>query len=362
MKLQVALGQRSYDIEIQRGLLADIGQRLRDLAVGSQVLIVTDDNVGPLYGTGVSESLQQAGFIVRTITIPAGEESKSWAMAECILTELLTQQFHRDCTIMALGGGVVGDLAGFAASVYQRGVHFVQVPTSLLAQVDSSVGGKVAVNHALGKNMIGAFYQPQAVWIDLECLQTLKERHWHNGLAEVIKYGVIADQAFFDFLVANSKAILQREDQPLMEMIARCCQIKAEIVARDEQEKGERAKLNFGHTIGHGLERATHYTGYLHGEAVALGMLLATEYAVSQKRCSAAVKEQLQAILACYQLPTVLAKGIELTAVLEGMALDKKIVRDQWVFILPDRIGHVEIVQGISRTDIQRLLEGQVQR
>lgn len=184
---------------------------------------------------------------------------------------LLEHRFHRDACVIALGGGVVGDLAGFVASVYQRGISFVQIPTSLLAQVDSSVGGKVAVNHALGKNMIGAFYQPQLVLVDLDTLQTLEQRHWQNGLAEVVKYGVIYDAEFFRYLQQHTAAILQRDLQAAAEIIANCCRLKAEVVALDEREGGVRAKLNYGHTIGHGLELAGHYQGYLHGEAVAVG-------------------------------------------------------------------------------------------
>ena len=283
-------------------------------------------------------------------------------MAEQILSTLLSSQFHRDCTILALGGGVVGDLAGFAASIYQRGVHFVQVPTSLLAQVDSSVGGKVAVNHALGKNMIGSFYQPLAVWIDLACLETLPEEHWYNGLAEVVKYGVIADEAFFAFLEQHSSELLQRNDQIAAQVIARCCQLKAAVVAQDEQEKGVRAKLNFGHTIGHGLESATHFTRYLHGEAVAIGMVLAAQYAAENAFCAKDVPQRLLTLLETLRLPTAVTEPIAVETILEGMALDKKITNGQWVFILPRQIGQADIVPGIPREAIKNLLERQVPR
>lgn len=360
MKVDVELGQRSYPIIIERGLLTQIGTMLKDFSVGCQVLIVTDDQVHPHYAQTVLDSLNSAGFETACFVIPAGEASKSWEMAEQILSTLLSSQFHRDCTILALGGGVVGDLSGFVASIYQRGVHFVQVPTSLLAQVDSSVGGKVAVNHALGKNMIGSFYQPLAVWIDLACLATLEKRHWYNGLAEVIKYGVIADQDFFTFLEQHIDALLRRDDQITAQVIARCCQIKAAVVAQDEQEKGVRAKLNFGHTIGHGLESATHFTRYLHGEAVAIGMVLAAQYAVENKFCSMAVLKRLQTLLQELHLPTAVTEAVPLSDILEGMALDKKITDGQWVFILPRQIGQADIVLGIPREAIKNLLERQV--
>lgn len=362
MKVEVELGQRSYPIVIERGLLEQIGTRLKALSVGEQVLVVTDDHVQPLYAQTVLQSLEGAGFRAACFVIPAGETSKSWEMAEQILSTLLSSQFHRDCTILALGGGVVGDLAGFAASIYQRGVHFVQVPTSLLAQVDSSVGGKVAVNHALGKNMIGSFYQPLAVWIDLACLETLPEEHWYNGLAEVVKYGVIADEAFFAFLEQHSSELLQRNDQIAAQVIARCCQLKAAVVAQDEQEKGVRAKLNFGHTIGHGLESATHFARYLHGEAVAIGMVLAAQYAAENAFCAKDVPQRLLTLLETLRLPTAVTEPIAVETILEGMALDKKITNGQWVFILPRQIGQADIVPGIQREAIKNLLERQVPR
>lgn len=354
--VHVELGNRSYDILIGSGLLSQIGKRTADLVKGRQAAVVTDSQVGPLYAAMVENSLRQAGFRVQVITIPCGESSKSWAMAEEILTILLKEQFHRDSSIIALGGGVVGDLAGFAASIYQRGINFFQVPTSLLAQVDSSVGGKVAVNHALGKNMIGSFYQPKAVWIDLDALQTLEERHWKNGLAEVIKYGVISSMPLFTFLSKEREAILARKPETVAEVIALCCRLKAEVVALDETEKGVRAQLNYGHTIGHGLEIASHYTGYLHGEAVAVGMALAAEYASAKGICNAETALAICQQLSAYGLPVALEKELSVEAVLNGMALDKKIQDGQWVFILPEAIGRVQTVKGVSQTDIRQLL------
>ena len=353
----VALGERSYDIEIGTDLLKYCGEKISNLVKGRQAVIVTDSNVGPLYADIVQLSLEEQGFQVVVHEIQAGEPSKSWENAENILTLLLKNQFHRDSCVIALGGGVVGDLAGFAASIYQRGVDFIQIPTSLLAQVDSSVGGKVAVNHALGKNMIGSFYQPKLVLIDMLTLQTLQQRHWQNGLAEVVKYGVIYDASFFDFLKQHTEALLMRDLEHSGEMIAECCRMKAEVVALDEKEGGVRAKLNYGHTIGHGLELAGHYQGYLHGEAVSVGMVLAAAYAAERGMCDIQVKTELMNLLLRFQLPISVDPALSLDEILEGMLLDKKVQDGQLVFILPIAIGHVEIVKGVSLSEIAALLQ-----
>ncbi len=356
-ELTVALGARSYQIEIGTGLLERCGEKIASLVKGRQAAVVTDSNVGPLYSAMVQKSLEQQGFAVTVVTIPAGEGSKSWQQAEQILTVLLEHRFHRDACVIALGGGVVGDLAGFVASVYQRGIAFVQIPTSLLAQVDSSVGGKVAVNHALGKNMIGAFYQPQLVLVDLDTLQTLEQRHWQNGLAEVVKYGVIYDAEFFRYLQQHTAAILQRDLQAAAEIIANCCRLKAEVVALDEREGGVRAKLNYGHTIGHGLELAGHYQGYLHGEAVAVGMVLAARYAAQKGMCDAEVETEVAALLRQFMLPTKADAALALTEVMDSMMLDKKVQDGKLVFILPEALGRVKIIKDVSQEEIAALLQ-----
>ncbi len=356
-ELEVALEARSYQIEIGTGLLEQCGEKIAPLVKGRQAAVVTDSNVGPLYSAMVQKSLEQQGFVVTVVTIPAGESSKSWQQAEQILTVLLEHRFHRDSCVIALGGGVVGDLAGFVASVYQRGIAFVQIPTSLLAQVDSSVGGKVAVNHALGKNMIGAFYQPRLVLIDLDTLQTLEQRHWQNGLAEVVKYGVIYDAEFFRYLQQHTAAILQRDLQAAAEIIANCCRLKAEVVALDEREGGVRAKLNYGHTIGHGLELAGHYQGYLHGEAVAVGMVLAARYAAQKGMCDAEVETEVAALLRQFMLPTKADAALALTEVMDSMMLDKKVQDGKLVFILPEALGRVKIIKDVSQEEIAALLQ-----
>lgn len=355
--VHVPLGVRSYEITIGTGLLPHCGEKIVSLIKGRQAAIITDSNVGPRYATTVQQSLEQSGFQVIQYTIPAGEASKSWQNAEKILTMLLEHQFHRDSCVIALGGGVVGDLAGFVASIYQRGVDFVQIPTSLLAQVDSSVGGKVAVNHALGKNMIGSFYQPKTVWIDLDVLATLEQRHWQNGLAEVVKYGVIYDAAFFHFLQQYAEAILMRNLEVSAEMIANCCRLKAEVVALDETESGVRAKLNYGHTIGHGLELAGHYQGYLHGEAVSVGMVLAARYAAQQGMCDANIEQEISALLQQFCLPVIVDKTLSRKEILESILLDKKVQDGQLVFILPEQIGSVKLVKGVPLSDIETILQ-----
>ncbi len=354
--IKVALDTRSYPIEIGTGLLQKAGEKIGGLVKGRQAAIITDSNVGPLYAGIVQQSLKQQGFQVTVIAIPAGEASKSWQNAEMILTVLLEKKFHRDACVIALGGGVVGDLAGFVASIYQRGIAFFQIPTSLLAQVDSSVGGKVAVNHALGKNMIGSFYQPRLVLIDMDTLQTLEQRHWQNGLAEVVKYGVIYDADFFCFLQQNASDILERKLEVSAEVIANCCRLKAEVVAQDEREGGVRAKLNYGHTIGHGLELAGHYKGYLHGEAVAVGMVLAARYAAEQAMCDAAVEDEIRHLLEQFALPVSVDKRLSIDEVMDGMALDKKVQDGQFVFILPESIGNVTIIKGVQQQAIRALL------
>ena len=355
--IQVALGDRTYSIEIGTGILAFIGERMQKLAKGKQVAVITDDIVAGYYGKIVVESLEQAGYKVELMTITHGENSKSWQNAEHILAQLLAHQYHRDCSIVALGGGVVGDLAGFIASIYQRGVNFFQIPTTLLAQVDSSVGGKVAVNHKLGKNMIGSFYQPKAVWIDLDTLKTLEPRQWANGMAEVIKYGIIMDPQLLDFLEIHQKAINQKNTDEIADMIGRCCRLKADIVAQDEKETGVRAILNFGHTIGHGIEKAGAYYIYLHGEAIAIGMVLATKLAMKYGMVDDPFLRRLRCLLTQYGLPTDLPKELSYNVILKAMALDKKVSNDQWVFVLPSGIGQVKLVSGIEPSTVEDILK-----
>ncbi|MEM9058514.1 MAG: 3-dehydroquinate synthase [Pseudomonadota bacterium] len=278
--LNVDLGDRSYPIHIGSGLIAR-PELLAPFTADRQVFVVTNSLVGPLYLEPALQTLRETGATVQAVTIEDGEAYKSLNTLAQVLDALVAERYSRDAILLALGGGVTGDLAGFAAACYQRGIDWIQVPTTLLAQVDSSVGGKTAVNHPAGKNLIGAFHQPVAVITDLDTLITLDERHYRAGLAEVIKYGLITDGAFFTWLEQNMEALLARNETALGIAIERSCAIKAQVVAEDETERGRRALLNLGHTFGHAIERAQGYGGWLHGEAVAAGMVMAAT--MSQK-------------------------------------------------------------------------------
>ncbi len=273
-RITVTLGERSYPITIAAGLFNDPASFL-PLKAGDQAMLVTNETLAPLYLDRVRHLLEQAGVKVDSVILPDGEQYKSLTVLDTVFTALLQKPHGRDTTLLALGGGVVGDLTGFAAASYQRGVRFIQIPTTLLSQVDSSVGGKTAVNHPLGKNMIGAFYQPASVVVDLDCLKTLPARELASGLAEVIKYGIILDGEFFNWLEENMDALLRLDGQAMAYCIRRCCELKAEVVAADERETGLRALLNLGHTFGHAIEAEMGYGNWLHGEAVAAGMVMA---------------------------------------------------------------------------------------
>jgi len=270
--LTVHFGQRSYEIHFGEGILAEIGELSRSLSLGEKVIVITNPAVGSRYSEVVSSSLMSAGFTVATYEIPDGESYKCSETLNSIYDSLITAGLTRDSFLVALGGGVVGDITGFAASTYLRGIPFIQVPTSLLAQVDSSVGGKTGINHPLGKNLIGAFYQPCLVMIDIATLDTLPEREYISGLAEVIKYGIVCDRSFFEFLVENRDEIVKRDPDCLVHVIRTSCALKASIVEQDEKEGGYRAILNYGHSFAHAIEGITEYSRFLHGEAVAMGM------------------------------------------------------------------------------------------
>lgn len=273
-RITVTLGERSYPITIAAGLFNEPASFL-PLKSGDQVMLVTNETLAPLYLDKVRGVLERAGVNVDSVILPDGEQYKSLTVLDTVFTALLKKPHGRDTTLVALGGGVIGDLTGFAAASYQRGVRFIQVPTTLLSQVDSSVGGKTAVNHPLGKNMIGAFYQPASVVVDLDCLKTLPARELASGLAEVIKYGIILDADFFTWLEGNLDALLRLDGPAMAYCIRRCCELKAEVVAADEREAGLRALLNLGHTFGHAIEAEMGYGNWLHGEAVAAGIVMA---------------------------------------------------------------------------------------
>jgi 3-dehydroquinate synthase len=322
-RLEVELGARRYPIRIGPGLLAD-ADTLRAMVVGRHCLVVTDETIAGLYLQPVLSALE--GKQVRTVALPPGEAEKNLARFAELMQALADLGASRDVTLIALGGGVVGDLTGFAAACWMRGVRFIQLPTTLLAMVDSSVGGKTAVDLPQGKNLVGAFHQPAAVIADTDTLATLPIRELRAGLAEVVKYGAIADPEFFGWLESHADALLAREPSALTEAIARSCAHKAGIVARDETEQGERAFLNFGHTFGHAIETEQGYGGLLHGEAVAVGMVLAARLSAALNRAPESDTGRLIALLDALGLPTRVPQGLQPAALLERMRLDKKAV------------------------------------
>jgi len=329
--LTVELGDRSYPIVIGAGLIAE-GFDLAEFLPGNNCLIVTNTTVAPLYLDQIHGCLP--GTSVTSVALPDGESYKTVATAESVLDELVAAKAGRDTTVLALGGGVVGDIAGFAAACYMRGVAFIQVPTTLLAQVDSSVGGKTGVNHAGGKNLIGAFHQPQIVLIDTGTLTTLPDREFRAGLAEVIKYGAIVDPEFFAWLEDNMAALLDRDTGTLAYAIRRSCEIKAEVVAGDEREAGMRALLNFGHTFGHAMENSLGYGEWLHGEAVAAGMVMAATMSGIESND----QNRLKSLLTAAGLPTS-PPTIGTARLLDAMQMDKKVQANKVRFVLLHSLG-----------------------
>jgi len=337
--LRVALDERSYPIHIGAGVL-ERAELYRPHLAGGSAAVVTNEVVGPLYLPRLRQALRAARVV--EIVVPDGERAKSWHTLERVFDALLEARCGRDTLLVALGGGVVGDLAGFAAAVYQRGMPFVQVPTTLLAQVDSAVGGKTAINHARGKNMIGAFHQPLAVVSDVTALDTLPERELRAGVAEVIKHGLALDAAFVQWLEVNVERLLQRDREALAHAVRRSCELKARIVAEDEREAGARALLNFGHTFGHAIEAATGYGTWLHGEAVAAGMVMAAELSALMGHLKKTDVSRVRELLGRAQLPVA---GPQLAAerLVEAMALDKKAAKGKTRFVILESIGRAAL-------------------
>lgn len=347
MKVRVELGANSYEISI--------GENIFDAAADfiaaenfTKVLLVTDENVGALYADKI------AGFDV--VKIPAGETSKNLREAENLYTRAIESRLDRKSAIVALGGGVVGDLAGFVAATYLRGINFVQVPTTLLAQVDSSVGGKTAVNHKLGKNLIGAFYQPRAVFIDIATLKTLPERELKAGLAEVVKYGIISDENFFNYLEENVDKILSRNAEVLAQIVRRSCEIKAEVVSLDEKENGLRRILNFGHTIAHAVEEETGYEKYNHGEAVAIGMLGAAFISEKIGAASHVTVERLENLIARLCLQSY-CEGVSVDKLYAAFFRDKKTVGGKINWVVMKKIGAVEVTSDVPENIVREALK-----
>jgi 3-dehydroquinate synthase len=357
-KVHVPLGRRSYDILIEVGVLGQLGRICRRLGLGRRCAVITDANVAPHYAQPAMDSLARGGFDSVQIIIPAGETAKNLKQVQACYDQLARHRLERSSFVVALGGGVVGDLAGFVAATYLRGIAWVQAPTTLLAQVDSSVGGKVGVNLRAGKNLVGAFYQPRVVLCDLATLGTLPIRELRAGLAEVIKYGIIFDKNLFGRLEKDLPRLLGLDPGTMAAVVARCCGIKAAVVGQDETETGLRAILNFGHTVGHAIENSVGYGRYLHGEAIAIGQVAAAW--LSAQLLGMPVREvgRIQRVLERAGLPTRIRHGPrQREKLLAAMKLDKKVRGGEIRFVLAERIGKVRFGQQVSLLQIQQALD-----
>src|SRR5881296_1955232 len=352
MNIDVQLGSRSYAIVVERGALASVGARLKSLGVGSRAALVSAAGILSAHGKTVTESLEKAGFTVTTLEVPDGEAAKTLGVAERCWNALLEAGLDRTSTVLALGGGAVGDVAGFVAATYMRGVNFVQLPTTVLAQVDASIGGKTAIDHPLGKNMIGAFHQPRLVVVDPAVARTLPEREFRSGLAEIVKHGIVLDAAYFAELERDLAPLAARDLEVLERIIGGSCRLKASVIERDEREAELRHVLNYGHTIGHALEASTGYARYAHGEAVALGMVaearLARRLGIADDETTARQERMLDAL----GLP-VLAPAIDVEPVVTAMARDKKGKDGRIPFVLAPRIGEFRLVYDVPAAQIR---------
>jgi 3-dehydroquinate synthase len=353
-QIQVQLGDRSYPIYIGQDLMNDSGLFARYLT-NKKALIVSNDTIAPLYLQQIQQAMSACARI-ETVILPDGEKFKDLQHLDYIFTALLEHNFARDSVLVALGGGVVGDMTGFAAACYQRGIEFIQVPTTLLSQVDSSVGGKTAVNHPLGKNMIGAFYQPKSVIIDTLCLQTLPANEFAAGMAEVIKYGIIWDADFFLWLEANVDALKSLQTDALNYAIAKCCQIKADVVAQDETEQGVRALLNLGHTFGHAIEAEMGYGVWLHGEAVSAGTVLAAQTACKLNLLDEQSVERICRLMQAFDLPITAPESMGFEQFIKHMRRDKKVLGGKIRLVLPTEIGKADVFSDVSEDLLKRVI------
>lgn len=357
-KVHVALGNRSYDILIGRNLLAKLGRECARLGLGKRCAIIADKNTAKLFSAPALKSLKTAGFEPVLITIPNGETAKNLKVVEQCYSQLAAHRLERKSFIVALGGGVVGDLAGFVAATYLRGMAFVQVPTTLLSQVDSSVGGKVGVNLKAGKNLVGAFHQPRLVLCDQDAIATLPERELKAGLAEIIKYGIIYDAKFFARLEKDMPKLLQRDSAALTYAVARSCEVKADVVSQDETETGLRAILNFGHTIGHGLEAISAYGKYLHGEAISIGQVAAAHLSHHLSGLSVEAVGRIATLFHRAGLPiSVTLTAKQRKALFGAMKLDKKVSGGEIKFVLATRIGEVAWGQRVPDALVHTVLD-----
>ncbi|MDA9557717.1 3-dehydroquinate synthase [Vibrio sp.] len=355
-RITVKLGERSYPISIGAGLFSDPAH-LSLIEANKQVVVISNETIAPLYADTILTLIGQRGAHAVLLSLPDGEQYKTLDTFQQVMDFLIEGNYSRDVTIVALGGGVIGDLVGFSAACYQRGVDFIQIPTTLLSQVDSSVGGKTAVNHPLAKNMIGAFYQPKAVVIDTNCLSTLPKREFAAGMAEVIKYGIIYDNDFFCWLENNLDALYVLDEKALKYAIARCCEIKAEVVALDEKESGIRALLNLGHTFGHAIEAEQGYGQWLHGEAVSSGTVMAAKTALLLDMISDDDFERIVSILRRSHLPTHTPEGMSFSDFMRHMKRDKKVLAGHIRFVLPNKIGEAEVIKGVPEHVLEAAID-----
>jgi 3-dehydroquinate synthase len=358
--VKVPLGSRSYTIQIGEGALGELGRHCARLKLGSRCAIITDTNVGRRFAKPVFDSLVREGFDPALLVVPAGETAKSLKSVQTCYNQLAAHRLERKSFIVALGGGVVGDLAGFVAATYLRGVPFVQMPTTLLAQVDSSVGGKVGVNLKAGKNLVGAFHQPRLVLCDLDTLKTLPEREFRAGLAEVVKYGIICDGDLFRRIERGGDKLLARDPKMLAAVIARCCEIKAEVVGKDETETGPRQILNFGHTLGHAIEAVSGYGKYLHGEAIAIGQTLAARLSTNLADLPSTDATRIGNVFARLGLPNrIHLTRPQIERLFAAMRLDKKVSDGEIKFVLAKRIGKVTWGQRVPEPLLRQILNSQ---
>jgi len=355
--LRVELAERGYNIHIGQGILKDVGAYIKPIVLSEKVSIVTNPSIWDIYSNILETSLLAEGFDIDLILIPPGENHKNLKTVSDIYDRLLKRRMDRTASLIAFGGGIVGDVGGFAAATYLRGINCFQIPTTLLAQVDSSVGGKTGVNHPMGKNMIGAFYQPRAVIADTATLKTLPRREFLAGVAEIIKYGVIADSGFFAYLEKNIEGLINGDSNILSYSIRRSCELKADVVAKDERESGLRAILNFGHTFGHAVEAATGYEEYLHGEGVAIGMVLAARLSAKMGLCREDEANRVIALIEKSGLP-VSAEGVKIEEIMEAMKVDKKAAAGKVRFVLMNSIGSVSLKSDIPEGKIAEAVSG----
>jgi 3-dehydroquinate synthase len=355
--IPVRLKTDPYDIVVGNGILSGLGAKLKNQNIGKNAVVITNPIIHQCHGQALTAGLKQNGFSVKVLEVPAGERSKSVKAAFRLITEIARYDQLKKIFIIAFGGGVVGDLAGYVAAAYKRGVPFVQVPTTLLAQVDSAIGGKVAIDLPYGKNLVGAFYQPKIVWSDTAVLSTLSQRQIRNGLAEIVKYGVIADKGFFQYVAKNYKRLLALDAPAIEHVVQRSSRIKRDVVVADEKEtKGIRSILNFGHTVGHAIEAAGKYNQFHHGEAIALGMRVAAHISYQKNICLREDVEALNAVLSNIGLPQRI-RGVTTSAILRYMQHDKKFLAGKNRFVLMKGLGAVKLVEGVPLGMIRKAIQ-----